>query len=120
MKVRKSTIGDYAGRGLFAARDIPANTHFFTRENVNSFYVLPLTWYIITSMRELADAHRLHFVDMQLSTVEVFISGRSSATFVDNGLFFAEYSSPIYRCIWILLCQGYGFIGTLLVGEPIP
>ena len=77
VQVRKSLLGDYAGRGLFAARDIPANTHLFTRENVNSFYVLPSTWYIITSMRELADAHRLHFVDEQLSSVETFTSGMS-------------------------------------------
>ncbi len=88
VQVRKSALNDYAGRGLIAAQNIPANTHLFTRENVNSFNVLPLTWYIITSMRELADAHRLHFVNMQLSSVETFTSGMSS----------------ICSLIWFALC----------------
>lgn len=75
VEVQKSTLGDFAGRGLIAVRDIPANSSLFKHENMKSFFVLPLTWYIITSMQEKAAAYHIHFIDMQLSSIETFISG---------------------------------------------
>jgi hypothetical protein len=75
LQVRKSPIGDYAGRGLFAAKDIPAHSYLFVQESVHCFYFLPLTWSIMTSMQMWAHAHQLHFVESKLSSVLVFTGG---------------------------------------------
>ena len=45
--VRKSAVSDSAGRGLFAAQDIPRHTLIALDLQVQNFHVLPLTWEII-------------------------------------------------------------------------
>ena len=48
--VRKSTVSENAGRGLFAAQDIPRHTLIAFDLQVHNFHVLPSTWEIIDRM----------------------------------------------------------------------
>lgn len=52
LRVRASKVGENAGRGLFAARDIAANSCLLMKESALSIQVLPSTWSVIEAMEE--------------------------------------------------------------------
>ena len=76
LEARKSSIGEFAGRGLYAAQNIPQGSIFETNESgVKSFHVLPSTWSIIRDLREWADDDEYVFVQEELSSLFTFIDG---------------------------------------------
>ena len=50
IKVGPSKISKFAGRGLFAAEDIPPHSVIALDLQVNNFHILPSTWEIVESM----------------------------------------------------------------------
>ena len=52
LQVHTSKVGEHAGRGLFAARDIAANSCLLMDESATSIQILPTTWSIIEAMEE--------------------------------------------------------------------
>jgi hypothetical protein len=52
LQVDTSKVGEHAGRGLFAARDIAANYCLLMDESATSIQILPTTWSVIEAMEE--------------------------------------------------------------------
>lgn len=50
LEVRKSTVSEMAGRGIFAAEDIPRHSVLALDLQTNNFFVPPSSWKIIDSM----------------------------------------------------------------------
>jgi len=78
LEARKSSIGEFAGRGLYAAQNIPQGSTFEMNESgVKSFHVLPSTWSIIRDLHEWADDNddEYVFVQDELSSVVTFTDG---------------------------------------------
>ena len=50
VRVGQSKVSKFAGRGLFAARDIPPHSVIALDLQVNNFHVLPSTWATIEFM----------------------------------------------------------------------
>ena len=57
LDARKSTVGENAGRGLFAAQDIPANSTLDLAGSVTAFYFWPSTWSVIEELYEASTCH---------------------------------------------------------------
>jgi hypothetical protein len=53
IEVRKSTVSEMAGRGIFATRDIPKHSVLGLDLQMNNFFVLPSSWKIIESMYDI-------------------------------------------------------------------
>jgi spermidine synthase len=66
LEVRNSTVGEHAGRGIFALNAVEAGSLFDPSENMKSFHVLPSTWAVIEAMSEVSE---------ELGGVETFIDG---------------------------------------------
>lgn len=76
LEVRKSAIGDFAGRGLFAATDIPMNSTFDIENSVKPFQILPSSWSIVEDLHEWASGHEEYgFVKQKISSVHTFTEG---------------------------------------------
>ena len=57
VEVRQSSIGEHAGRGVYAVHDIPNGTCIAMEGGVKSFHVLPSTWSVIESMYHWANGN---------------------------------------------------------------
>jgi hypothetical protein len=75
VNAQKSTIGQYSGRGWFAAQDIPKNAIVGLDANVKSFHVLPSTVSALENLNGLAAGHYLPFVEKELSGLITFVEG---------------------------------------------
>ena len=75
LKVRKSTVGEGAGRGLFAARDLPKHSCLLVDDPTHSFQVLPSTWSVIDDMHEAFRNTSKLTNGCDLSSLVTFISG---------------------------------------------
>ena len=77
LEARKSTVGEYAGRGLFASQDIPKGSTFDIHSAVKSFRMMPSTWSIVQSLhgwaKDLGDENL--FVENELSSLVTFTEG---------------------------------------------
>ncbi|KAL7544311.1 hypothetical protein ACHAWF_007694 [Thalassiosira exigua] len=77
LEAKKSTVGEFAGRGLFAAHDISAGARFDMNLAVNSFHVLPSTWSAIEDLKFWAEgAEEYPFVYDKVSSMVTFIDGQ--------------------------------------------
>ena len=75
VKAQKSTLGQYSGRGLFAAQDISKNSILLMDANVKSFHVLPSTVSALGNLNGLTAGHYLPFVENELSGLNTFVEG---------------------------------------------
>jgi len=77
LEVRKSGVGEHAGRGLFAKQDIPQGAKLALDENAKSFRVLPSTWSVLYTLYQWAvdNDDTIPFVEDNISTVFTFIIG---------------------------------------------
>lgn len=75
VNAQKSTLGQYSGRGWFAAQDIPKNAIVGLDANVKSFHVLPSTVSALENLNGLAAGHYLPFVEKELSGLITFVEG---------------------------------------------
>lgn len=73
LKVDKSGVGERAGRGLFAVRDIPYNTAIALDVAAKSFHVPFVTWSVLESLFENSDG--VSFANKKISEVYTFIEG---------------------------------------------
>jgi hypothetical protein len=49
-EVRKSSVSEMAGRGIFAVQDIPRHASIALEMSVKNFCVMPTTWAVIDSI----------------------------------------------------------------------
>lgn len=76
LEARKSTIGEFAGRGLFASTDIPKYSTFDIDSSVKAFQILPSPWSVIQDLYEWAEGHEGNgHVEDELSSVLTFAQG---------------------------------------------
>ena len=77
LEARKSTVGEHAGRGLFAARDIPMYSSFDLNGSVKAFHLLPSTLSVIDDLYEWADDNdnEYGYVENEISSVHTFAYG---------------------------------------------
>ena len=76
LEARKSEQGEFAGRGLFAAKDIAEGSTFDMKLGVSSFEVNPPTWFVINNFIEWADEKDTHaFASEKIASLEAFIEG---------------------------------------------
>mmetsp|Transcript_42960 Transcript_42960/g.90246 ORF Transcript_42960/g.90246 Transcript_42960/m.90246 type:complete len:925 (+) Transcript_42960:227-3001(+) len=77
LEARKSTLGEHAGRGLFAAQDIPMHSTLDLSGSVKAFYFLPLTLSVLEDFYEWADVNydEYAYVEDELSSVYTFAYG---------------------------------------------
>jgi hypothetical protein len=75
LEVKKSTLGNGAGRGLFASRDIPEGSTLMIDVEVKAFHILPSTWSIIENLYEWADEDESYFpfLEDEISGVVWFV-----------------------------------------------
>lgn len=79
LKVGKSSFGNRAGRGLFAARDIPYYGSLAIDEGAQAFHFPPLTWSVIEKLYAWGDNDEIYnqipYVEDELSGVRTFAEG---------------------------------------------
>ena len=79
LEVRKSTISDMAGRGIFASQVIPRHSVIGLDLQVNNFFVLPSVWKIIDSMYDMHN--QMDSIDNRLfQGLLYFIQGKNSSS----------------------------------------
>jgi len=82
LEARKSEVAEFAGRGLFAAQDIPSGSCLAMDKSVTNFHVSPSAWSIITRLQTWANQNRANFasVENKISTVSTFTTGYGYGT----------------------------------------
>ena len=86
LKAGKSTIsGEYGGRGLFAAHDIPKYSMLNVEGGVKAFYVLPSCWAVFEPFYEWADEGSdvdeiKAYIEDELSSFYTFTDGYGYAS----------------------------------------
>lgn len=75
VEIKKSTIGEFAGRGLFAVHDIPRGTCIGLTQDVQNIHILPTTLSLIHDMDKLADGNGLSVIADSLSIPFKYING---------------------------------------------
>ncbi|KAL7541057.1 hypothetical protein ACHAXR_010609 [Thalassiosira sp. AJA248-18] len=77
LKVMSSGIGDHAGRGLFAKKDIPKDSTLALDEAGKSFHFPPLTWSVISKLMKWADDvyDTIPVIEDEISGVFTFAEG---------------------------------------------
>jgi len=77
VEARKSTVGEYAGRGLFASQDIPKDAMIDINGSVKAFHVPPSTGFVITKLYDWGNGNSDEgtFVKEGLSCVRTFVEG---------------------------------------------
>jgi len=114
LKVGKSGLGDSAGRGLFATKDIPMDSAIAHEGSSLSFHFPPLTWSVIDKLREWArkdeNYEKLIFVDDKISSVHTYAEGYGyGATFLGEPNMAVESG--------IMLFMNHGCNGTNNYGQ---
>lgn len=77
LEVRKSLVGDYAGRGLFAAQDIPRYSYLPLEVSVKAFHAGPLTWSVAVRMFDWAEEveAEIPYVEDEIASFYTFTEG---------------------------------------------
>lgn len=76
LEAQKSKVSEHAGRGLFAAQDIPAYSMLDIDLAVKSFHVPPSTWSVMENLHDWADENeKFHGVEDELSSMVTFTDG---------------------------------------------
>mmetsp|Transcript_20520 Transcript_20520/g.37382 ORF Transcript_20520/g.37382 Transcript_20520/m.37382 type:complete len:889 (-) Transcript_20520:246-2912(-) len=70
-ETRKSTLGEFSGRGLFASQDIPKGASLDVEGSVKSFHVLPSTYSIIYKQYD----GESEFASKEVSSLVAFVEG---------------------------------------------
>lgn len=109
MKAQKSVIGEYAGRGLFAAQDIPKETVLGYNGSVKAFHMLPSTASVMINFNAWAEDHNYQF--LELSMLYNFVEGYGVGYTVLGKLHYVIDSG-------IALFSNHGCNGTYNVGVP--
>jgi hypothetical protein len=77
LRVGKSGVGERAGRGLFATRDMPSHAAIGIQKETKSFMFPPLSFSLLTSFFEWSDknSNEFPFVESQFSSLYTFADG---------------------------------------------
>lgn len=77
LAVGKSNIAQHAGRGLFAAKDIPKDAALAMADTVQAFQLRPLTWSVVEELEQWGDdnSDKVPFVDDEISGLYTFVEG---------------------------------------------
>ena len=77
LRVGKSGVGERAGRGLFAARDIPSHASIGVDKGVKGFHSPPLTWSVLNSMFTWSAENENEFrsVEDEISAMFTYVEG---------------------------------------------
>ena len=76
----------------------------FVHESANSFHVLPSTWSIISKMQQWTEGHELPFLDLELSSIVVFIYGRCFIECTGTTVIIAQslsHMASLFQRVWI-------------------
>lgn len=86
-EVRKSSVGEFAGRGLYAAQDISQGSKFNLKDSALSFHVLPSAWSTMWSLYEWADDNydAFKFVCEELVGLITYIDGYGEGSTLMGG-----------------------------------
>jgi len=109
LEARESTVGEYAGRGLFATHDIPQDTSLVMNMGVKSFHILPFTLSIIED-HLYDDDGNLSIAKDELSSVATFINGYGYVATLLGKKHFSIASSIMTFC-------NHGCNGTYNIGD---
>jgi len=112
LEARKSTVGEFAGRGLFAAHDIPYDSSLVMNIGVKAFHILPSTWSVIEDLHGWADENDGNFASVkdELSSVSTFTTGYGCmATLLGKNHFTVD--------AWITTFCNHGCNGTYNYGD---
>ena len=77
VQVRKSSVGENAGRGLFTLENIPHGSTIGIDDNVKSFHVVSSTLQVIFTTLDFAEDNEFGDVEDAISSLETFIEGES-------------------------------------------
>ncbi len=112
LEARKSTVGDFAGRELFAAKDIPMHSTFDIGDGVKAFQILPSSWSVIEGLCERAKIDEKYgHVEDELSSVYTFGDGTSCLSSQCHKMFIVANYSVFHSTPFI----GYGYYAVMLV-----
>ena len=97
LRVGKSGIGERAGRGLFATRDIPSHASIGINKSVNGFHFPPLAWSVLNSMVEWSaeNENEFPYVEDEISSVYTYAEGVLGFLSIKCIHFFISISSSI-------------------------
>lgn len=110
LEVRKSKVSEIAGRGIFAAQDIPSHSVLALDIQMNNFFILPSSWKTVESMYDMRN--EMNRADNKsYQGLLYFIQGNSSVFLSKSSMLFDHKTfQPIE------LYSGYGY-GSQLLGE---
>jgi hypothetical protein len=90
-EIRQSTVSEMAGRGLFAAQDLPIHSVIELELQMNNFFVLPSTWEVVESMYSLR--HEMNKFDKNLyQGLMYFIEGENVQYMIQGISFCLTYN----------------------------
>jgi len=98
LRVGKSGVGERAGRGLFAARDIPSHASIGVEKGVKGFHFPPLAWSVLNSMFTWSAENENEF-----RSVEDEISGMY--TYVEGVCRISSYSTHSFLTFCLIINQ---------------
>jgi hypothetical protein len=77
LRVGKSGVGERAGRGLFATRDIPAHASIGAEKGIHGFKFPPSTWSVLNSLVEWSNGNsdEFPFVETEIESLFTFAEG---------------------------------------------
>lgn len=77
LRVGKSGVGERAGRGLFATRDIPSRASIGVEKGIKGFMFSPSTWSIINSFVEWPEekSNEFPFVEDEIAQLYTYAEG---------------------------------------------
>jgi hypothetical protein len=98
LEVKKSSVGENAGRGVFTKVDIPKNVYLSLETGAHNVLFMPSTCALIVALEEEAN-------DKQLEALDVYMDnyGFQSRTFVSSVVF--DKSGPSFA---LTLLNRYG------------
>ncbi len=101
LRVGKSGVGERAGRGLFAARDIPSHASIGVDKSVHGFHFPPLTWVVLDSIVKWSAEKENEFpsVGDEISSVYTYAEGvcRISSNPIHTFLFFLSHHQSTFN-----------------------
>lgn len=109
LRVGKSGVSEFAGRGLFATKDLPEDSYLALEGSGKSFHLPPLTLSVVETLYEWADEEenhdRLPYVEDELSSLYAYTHGYGHGSVLLGEVHYSVESD-------IMLFMNHGCNGT--------
>jgi len=80
IQVRNSSLGEQAGRGLFALKTLPSDSPIGMEGHAQNFFVMPTTWDVIESTVDWVGENGITLAMSEIGGLEAFIDGYGFAS----------------------------------------